>query len=52
MNFLSQLQAEKCKIIESAPKLQQFGNKNKISVDARDAGTGAVTCKIISETGR
>lgn len=45
-------EAKKCKIIDSAPKVQKFGNKNKISVDAREAGTGAVTCKIISETGR
>lgn len=45
-------QADKCKIVEEASKLQELGNKNHISVDARDAGTGAVTCKIISQTGR
>lgn len=46
------LQAKKCKIVENAPKVQEFGNKSRITVDAREAGDGAVTCKIISDTGR
>ena len=46
------LQAKKCKIVENAPKVQEFGNKSRVTVDAREAGDGAVTCKIISDTGR
>ncbi|KAG4075282.1 hypothetical protein HA402_003073 [Bradysia odoriphaga] len=44
-------EAEKCKIVENAPKVQEFGNKSRVTVDAREAGDGAVTCKIISDTG-
>lgn len=46
------LQAHKCKIVENAPKVQRFGNKSHVTVDAREAGDGAVTCKIVSDTGR
>ncbi|XP_067618137.1 filamin-A isoform X2 [Eurosta solidaginis] len=39
-------EAKKCKLIEEAPKIQQSGSKSHLTVDARDAGDGAVTCKI------
>ncbi|XP_053946398.1 filamin-A isoform X4 [Anastrepha ludens] len=39
-------EAKKCKLVEEAPKVQASGSKSHLTVDARDAGDGAVTCKI------
>ncbi|XP_017473017.1 PREDICTED: filamin-A [Rhagoletis zephyria] len=39
-------EAKKCKLVEKAPKIQASGSKSHLTVDARDAGDGAVTCKI------
>ncbi|XP_054092061.1 filamin-A isoform X3 [Zeugodacus cucurbitae] len=39
-------EAKKCKLVEEAPKIQASGSKSHLTVDARDAGDGAVTCKI------
>ncbi|XP_055692687.1 filamin-A isoform X4 [Lutzomyia longipalpis] len=44
-------EAKKCKIPEPIVKKQELGAKNHIPVDAREAGIGAVTCKIRSHTG-
>ncbi|XP_055698008.1 filamin-A isoform X5 [Phlebotomus papatasi] len=44
-------EAKKCKIPEPIVKKSELGAKNHIPVDAREAGTGAVTCKIRSHTG-
>ena len=45
-------EAKKCKLVEEAPKIQQSGSKSHLTVDAREAGNGAVTCKITSKTGK
>ncbi|XP_059218765.1 filamin-A isoform X7 [Stomoxys calcitrans] len=45
-------EAKKCKLVEEAPKTQPSGSKSHLTVDARDAGDGAVTCKIASKTGK
>uniref|UniRef100_A0A1I8PFB0 Calponin-homology (CH) domain-containing protein n=1 Tax=Stomoxys calcitrans TaxID=35570 RepID=A0A1I8PFB0_STOCA len=45
-------EAKKCKLVEEAPKIQPSGSKSHLTVDARDAGDGAVTCKIASKTGK
>lgn len=45
-------EAKKCKIVEKVPKIQPSGSKSQITVDAREAGDGAVTCKITSKTGQ
>ncbi|CAD6994328.1 unnamed protein product [Ceratitis capitata] len=39
-------EAKKCKLVEEAPKIQASGSKSHLTVDAREAGDGAVTCKI------
>lgn len=39
-------EAKKCKIVQDIPKVQTSGSKGSLSVDARDAGDGAVTCKV------
>ncbi|XP_055616121.1 filamin-A isoform X3 [Toxorhynchites rutilus septentrionalis] len=43
-------EAEKVKLLKTIPTNQEYGKKNHVSVDAREAGTGAVTCKIISHS--
>lgn len=40
--------AEKCKIVEMSPDELEYGTKNKIVVDTRAAGPGAITAKIIN----
>uniref|UniRef100_A0A1A9V6E1 Calponin-homology (CH) domain-containing protein n=1 Tax=Glossina austeni TaxID=7395 RepID=A0A1A9V6E1_GLOAU len=45
-------EAKKCKFVEQAPKIQPSGSKSHLTVDARDAGDGAVTCKITSKAGK
>lgn len=52
LNTKFNLQAKKCKFVEDTPKVQPSGSKSKLSVDAREAGNGAVTCRITSHTGR
>ncbi|XP_055382224.1 filamin-A isoform X2 [Condylostylus longicornis] len=44
-------EAKKCKLVEEAPKIQPSGSKSHMTVDAREAGDGAVTCKITSKNG-
>lgn len=46
------MQAKKCKFVEKVPKDQQYGQRSRVTVDAREAGDGAVTCRIVSDTGR
>ncbi|XP_035902994.1 filamin-A isoform X4 [Anopheles stephensi] len=43
-------EADKCKMVQSVPVNQEYGKKNHFAVDAREAGTGAVTCKIVSHS--
>lgn len=43
-------EAKKCKLLEEAPKIQPSGSKSHLTVDAREAGDGAVTCKITNKT--
>uniref|UniRef100_A0A182QT66 Calponin-homology (CH) domain-containing protein n=1 Tax=Anopheles farauti TaxID=69004 RepID=A0A182QT66_9DIPT len=43
-------EAEKCKMVQAVPTNQEYGKKNHFAVDAREAGTGAVTCKIVSHS--
>ncbi|XP_065072532.1 filamin-A isoform X4 [Ochlerotatus camptorhynchus] len=43
-------EAEKVKLLEAIPTSQEYGKKNHVAVDAREAGTGAVTCKIVSHS--
>lgn len=38
--------AKKCKVIENIPTIQTLGSMGTLHVDAREAGNGAVTCKI------
>lgn len=45
-------EAKKCKLVEDAPRIQPSGSKSHMTVDAREAGDGAVTCKVTSKTGR
>ncbi|XP_055906885.1 filamin-A isoform X2 [Eupeodes corollae] len=45
-------EAKKCKLVAEAPKIQPSGSKSHLSVDARDAGDGAVTCKVTSKSGK
>lgn len=44
--------AKKCKIPEKMEKHAELGSRNHIPIDATQAGVGAVTCKIVSHTGR
>lgn len=44
--------ATKCKFTEIVPKDQQCGKKNKMTVNAKEAGPGAVTCHIKSDVDR
>lgn len=43
-------EAEKVKLLEAIPTNQEYGKKNHVALDAREAGTGAVTCKILSHS--
>ncbi|XP_063704506.1 filamin-A-like isoform X2 [Culicoides brevitarsis] len=38
--------ADKCKLLDMDDELE-FGKQNKLTVDARNAGPGAVTCRIV-----
>ncbi|KRK03444.1 filamin-A isoform X4 [Drosophila yakuba] len=44
-------EAKKCKLVEQAPKIQSSGSQSHLKVDAREAGDGAVTCKITNKAG-
>ncbi|XP_052835830.1 filamin-A isoform X10 [Drosophila gunungcola] len=44
-------EAKKCKLVEQAPKIQTSGSQSHLKVDAREAGDGAVTCKITNKAG-
>lgn len=44
--------ASKCKFINSAAEKVIFGKKNRLTVDAREAGEGNVTCKISDANGQ
>ncbi|EDW59138.2 filamin-A isoform X2 [Drosophila virilis] len=44
-------EAKKCKLVEQAPKIQPSGSQSHLKVDAREAGDGAVTCKITNKEG-
>lgn len=44
--------AKKCKLPQQLEKNPELGSKNHIPIDATQAGNGAVTCKIVSTTGR
>ncbi|XP_065372293.1 filamin-A isoform X2 [Calliphora vicina] len=44
-------EAKKCKLVEEAQKIQPSGSKSHLTVDAREAGDGAVTCKITTKQG-
>lgn len=43
-------EAKKCKLPVEVPKIQPSGSTNQVTVDAREAGDGAVTCKITSKS--
>ncbi|KAG5671669.1 hypothetical protein PVAND_001857 [Polypedilum vanderplanki] len=42
--------ANKCKFVNNAAEKVIFGKKNRLTVDAREAGTGNVTCKIVKSS--
>jgi hypothetical protein len=44
--------ADKCKFVNNAAEKVIFGKKNRLTVDAREAGTGFVTAKITSQKGQ
>jgi filamin len=44
-------QADKCKIMEGIQETVMMGEEYCISVNTKNAGTGAVTCRIRSVTG-
>lgn len=44
--------ANKCKFVNNAAEKVIFGKKNRLTVDAREAGDGNVTCSIKSQNGR
>lgn len=39
--------ADKCKLLDMDSDELEFGKQNKLTVDARNAGPGAVTCRIV-----
>lgn len=45
-------EAKKCKFVDNAAEKVIFGKKNRLTVDAREAGDGFVTCTIKSENGK
>ncbi|XP_017847553.1 filamin-A isoform X2 [Drosophila busckii] len=44
-------EAKKCKLVEQVPKILPSGSQSHLKVDAREAGDGAVTCKITNKEG-
>lgn len=44
--------AQKCKFVNNAAEKVIFGKKNRLTVDAREAGDGNVTCTIKSQNGK
>lgn len=42
--------ANKCKFVNNAAEKVIFGKKNRLTVDAREAGHGTVTCKIVKSS--
>lgn len=44
--------ANKCKFVNTAAEKVIFGKKNRLTVDAREAGDGNVTCKIKHTNGK
>lgn len=42
--------ANKCKFVNNAAEKVIFGKKNRLTVDAREAGVGSVTCKILKSS--
>lgn len=44
--------ANKCKFVNNAAEKVIFGKKNRLTVDAREAGDGNVTCSIKSQNGK
>lgn len=50
--FFFAFQAEKCKIVEDVQRNINSGEEYCITVNAADAGIGAVTCRIRSTSGR
>lgn len=44
--------ANKCKFVQNAAEKVIFGKKNRLTVDAREAGQGNVTCTIKSQNGK
>lgn len=42
--------ANKCKFVNNAAEKVIFGKKNRLTVDAREAGDGNVTCKIVKSS--
>jgi len=44
--------AEKCRITEGREERVEVGQENCITVDCKDGGPGAVTCRIVSADGR
>lgn len=42
-------EAKKCKLVQDVPKIQTSGSKGSLSVDARNAGHGAVTCQVTDQ---
>jgi hypothetical protein len=41
--------ANKCKFVQQGAEKVIFGKKNRLTVDAREAGQGNVTCSIKSQ---
>lgn len=42
--------ANKCKFVNNAAEKVIFGKKNRLTVDAREAGVGNVTCRIVKSS--
>lgn len=43
-------EAKRCKFVEKVAQQQTFGGQTHMAVDAKEAGDGAVTCRIFSTT--
>lgn len=50
LNSTSSGDANKCKFVNNAAEKVIFGKKNRLTVDAREAGLGNVTCKIVKSS--
>lgn len=50
--FLASLQADKCIVTEGLNRNLVPGQENCIKVNAKNAGYGAVTCRIRSTSGK